>query len=70
LDLTVEVPALAPDTLSATADGEGSATIRVRVIAARERQLERYAADRVRMNAELTPSWMSRYCALDRAGAI
>ena len=39
LDLTVEVPALPPDTLGATAAGESSAAVRARVVAARERQL-------------------------------
>ncbi len=69
LDLTVDVPALPPDLLSATGAGEASAAIRARVVAARERQIARYAADPVRMNAELTPSLMSRYCGLDRPGA-
>jgi magnesium chelatase family protein len=69
LDLTVEVPALPPDALSATAAGEPSAAVRARVVAARERQRERYAADRVRANAELTPALMARHCTMDRAAA-
>ena len=68
LDLTVDVPALPPDLLTATANGESSASVRARVVAARERQRERYACDRVRTNAELTPGLMVRHCAIDRAG--
>ena len=65
LDLTVEVPALPPDVLVAGAPGESSADVRARVVAARERQCQRYARDGLRMNAELTPALMSRHCALD-----
>ncbi len=73
LDLTVEVPALPPDTLSAIAAGETSAAVRARVVSARERQRERYAAPPahtgVRTNAELTPALIARHCALDRPAA-
>jgi magnesium chelatase family protein len=69
LDLTVEVPALPPDSLSASPCGESSECVRARVVAARERQRERYAGDGVRMNAELTPSLMAKYCGVDAAGA-
>ena len=69
LDLTVDVPALPPDALSATGAGESSAAVRARVVAARERQRERYAADRVRANAELTPALMARHCTMDRAAS-
>jgi magnesium chelatase family protein len=43
--------------------------VRARVVAARERQRERYAADRVRANADLTPALMARHCTMDRAAA-
>jgi magnesium chelatase family protein len=69
LDLTVEVPALPPDSLSASPCGESSASVRARVVAARERQRARYADDGVRTNADLTPSLMAKYCAVDAAGA-
>ena len=55
LDLTVEVPALPPDTFAAPCTGERSAVVRVRVVAARGRQRARYGPDGVRTNAELTP---------------
>ncbi len=62
------MPALPPDLLGLTGAGEPSAPVRARVVVARERQQARYAADRVRMNAELTPALMTRYCALDKTG--
>ena len=68
LDLVVDVPALPPDVLTTDATGECSAGVRARVVAARQRQRERYAASRIRTNAELTPSLTAQYCYLDRAG--
>ena len=68
LDLTVDVPALPPDALGTTTAGESSSAVRARVVAARLRQRERYASDRIRTNAALTPALMAAYCALDRAG--
>lgn len=65
LDLTVEVPAVPPDALAATTDGETSRVVRARVVAARERQVARYAADGIRTNTELTPALMARTCTLD-----
>jgi magnesium chelatase family protein len=68
LDLTVDVPALQPAALSTTTAGESSAIVRVRVVAARDRQLERYVEDGIRTNTELTSAHMGRYCALDATG--
>jgi len=68
LDLTVDVPALPPTALSTADGGESSAIVRARVVAARDRQRERYAGDDIRTNAELTPAQMGRYCALDTNG--
>jgi magnesium chelatase family protein len=68
LDLTVEVPALPPDTLVDAPGGESSALVRTRVVSARARQAERYAAETIRTNAELAPAQMTRHCALGRAG--
>jgi magnesium chelatase family protein len=67
LDLSVEVPALPPDALTADATGEPSACVRARVIAARETQRLRYEGDGIRTNTDLTPSLLTRYCVLDRA---
>jgi magnesium chelatase family protein len=67
LDLTVEVPALPLDALSADAGGESSAAVRARVVAARGRQAARHAGDGVLTNAELTPALMAKYCAMDQS---
>jgi magnesium chelatase family protein len=68
LDLTVDVPALPPDLLGSGPTGEPSAAVRLRVVAARERQRIRGAADGISTNAALTPSLMARHCHLDTAG--
>jgi magnesium chelatase family protein len=67
LDLTVEVPALPLDTLSADAGGESSADVRARVVSARSRQAARYADDGIFTNSELTSALMSKHCAVDRS---
>jgi magnesium chelatase family protein len=67
LDMTVEVPALPPESLHDAGGGEPSAVVRERVIAARARQAERGAGG-FRINAELTPGLIARHCPLD-AGA-
>ncbi len=68
LDLTVDVPPVPLDLLSAHAGrGESSAEVRVRVVAARRRQTERYAAHGITTNAQLTPPLMAAYCGADRA---
>jgi magnesium chelatase family protein len=66
LDLTVEVPALPLDALTASAGGESSAEVRRRVVAARARQAERHAGDGIFTNAELTPALLTKCCATDR----
>jgi magnesium chelatase family protein len=68
LDLTVEVPALGPETLSEAAVGESSAEVRARVVPARERQRARYEDAGIRTNAELTPRLLASWCRLDRDG--
>jgi magnesium chelatase family protein len=44
---------------------ESSATIRSRVLAARDRQLHRYRQDGIHTNAQLKPRLLKRYCALE-----
>jgi magnesium chelatase family protein len=68
LDLSVEVPALPPQVLTADATGEPSAHVRARVIAAREIQRIRYADAGIGTNTDLTTALLARYCGLDRAG--
>lgn len=65
IDMTLEVPALSQHELQAAADGEASATVRARVIAARERQLARQG----KANAALAPGEIDAWCTPDEAGA-
>jgi magnesium chelatase family protein len=67
LDLTVDVAALPADVLGSTTQGESSATVRARVVAARERQRDRgHQTETVLLNAALTPALLAEHCALDR----
>src|SRR6185295_14083166 len=62
LDLQVEVPALTFEELSGTSDGETTASVRERVIAARNVQLRRG-----RLNAHLGPTDLRRRVRLSEA---
>ncbi len=65
IDLHVDVPRLHVDKLDSDAvEGEGSATIRARVEAARVRQSARFGARNV-INAEMNQKDLARYCVLD-----
>jgi len=68
IDLHVEVPALAPEELIQAPDGESSVTIRERVVAARGRQLVRFARSRIRSNAQMGPRLIRRHCLLPPEG--
>ena len=63
-DMVIEVPPVDPAGLLNKPDGESSAVIRARVLAARERQLARYAGSGITCNARLTGSMLRRYCPL------
>jgi magnesium chelatase family protein len=65
MDLTVEVPALPHEVLALRSCGESSNEVRARVVAARERQWQRYICQGFRTNAELTPALLLQHCALD-----
>ena len=61
IDLQVEVPAVPPDALAATPDGETSAAIALRVAAARDRALARQGCS----NAALSGDALDLHCALE-----
>ena len=65
-DLTVDVPRLPPELLGRSGDGEPSAAIRDRVIAARERQQARGRETSALTNASLSSAQLRRHCALDQ----
>jgi magnesium chelatase family protein len=64
IDLQVEVPAVKAGEIMGRREGESSATVAARVLAARKRALVRQACP----NAELTPAAIERHCALDDTG--
>ena len=65
IDVQIEVPAVAVDTLTRAADGEPSSVIRGRVRRARARMLERQA----RTNAKLVAAEVDVHCMLDSTSA-
>jgi magnesium chelatase family protein len=62
IDIHIDMPAVKYRELRADASGEGSEQIRARVIAARERQLQRYQGEKIYCNAQLSPRQIRRYC--------
>lgn len=65
-DLHLEVPLLDYEELSSSEVGEGSAVVRERVVAARERQLKRYRGEAgVTSNTMLPPRLVEQHCAID-----
>jgi magnesium chelatase family protein len=68
MDLTVEVPAVSPDMLDATAMGEPSSAVRARVVAARERQRDRCGPHGPYANAAMSPSLVMRHARPDAEG--
>ncbi len=69
IDIHVEVPRVQYEKLSTARQGEASASIRQRVAAAREIQVQRYAhTNRLRTNADMGPAEVRRFCQLDEPG--
>jgi magnesium chelatase family protein len=64
IDIHIEVPAVQYRELRAGAASEGSAEIRARVVAARERQLRRFASDHIFTNAQMHTRQIRTYCEL------
>ncbi len=64
IDLHVEVPSVKFREMQAARLGEGSAQIRARVIAARQRQRERFRPA-IACNARMGPRELRQHCALD-----
>ena len=63
-DMVIDVPPVAPSHLLSKPDGESSANIRARVVAARQRQLQRYAGTGILCNARLSGKALRKYCPL------
>jgi magnesium chelatase family protein len=70
IDMHLSVQRVDFEQLSSAAEGEPSAVVRQRVIAARKRQWRRFAEHpSVSSNAEMRASELRAYCELDQAGA-
>ena len=63
-DMVIEVPPVDPASLLGKPDGESSAAIRARVVAARQRQLARAAESGVSCNARLSGKKLRQFCPL------
>lgn len=69
IDLQIEVPPVPFDEMASPAGGrESSATIRKRVIQTREIQKERFQKEGMLVNAQMSPSLVRKYCALNADG--
>ena len=68
IDLLVEVPALRFHEAVSRADAECSASIRERVVRARERQLRRFKGKRIFANAQMGPREVKACCRADGEG--
>lgn len=66
IDIQIEVPRLTSSELMSTNDAEeDSASIRKRVVKARQMQTERYKNELILTNSELTTDLIKKYCKLD-----
>ena len=62
IDIQLEVPPLSYSELSDKKQGESSAVIRERVIAARKFASERFGEEKIRANSQMTPAHIRRFC--------
>ncbi len=66
IDIHVEAPRVDYEKLTGRGESETSAVVRRRVLAARERQARRFAGhERVRVNAEMGPAEVRKYCEVE-----
>lgn len=64
IDMIIDVKPLKPEELLSAPAGESSAVVRKRVIAARQRQLERYAGRKTTCNAMMSSKDIQDFCKL------
>src|SRR5690554_3964714 len=67
IDIHIEVPALKVEEITGEIQNgaENSATMRERVMAAHERQVERYSEEPFNFNSQLKGKKLKKYCLLD-----
>ena len=68
IDIHVEVPRVDYEKLADKRNVENSQTVRARVQAARERQLQRFSGTKLNCNAEMGPSEVRECCQTDASG--
>ncbi len=69
IDIHIEVPAVKYKELRAPASSEDSAAVRQRVIAARQRQLDRFQGERkIYANAQMMPKMIRKHCVISAEG--
>src|SRR5712692_4503498 len=68
IDIHVEVPRVDYEKLADKRNVENSQTVRARVQAARERQLQRFSGTKLTCNAEMGPSEVREFCQTDASG--
>lgn len=69
IDLHIEVTPVQYDELMSQKQGESSASIRARVIRARQRQEARFGqSTAIHCNAQMSAALIKKYCVLDKAG--
>jgi magnesium chelatase family protein len=67
-DIHIEVPRVNYEKLTADRLGETSDTVRSRVIAARDRQADRFIGTSLICNADMTAAHIREFCVVDEAG--
>ena len=69
IDIHIEVPTVKYKELRAPSSAEDSASVRQRVIAARNRQLERFQSEKkTYANAQMMPKMIRKHCAISTEG--
>lgn len=68
IDLHVNVPSVEYEAIRRKSTPESSAAVKARVDTARAIQKRRFAGTAIRCNAQMPPSLLSRFCALDAQG--
>src|SRR6267378_3032297 len=69
IDIHIEVPAVKYKELRAPSSSEDSAAVRARVIAGRQRQIERFKTEKTTYcNAQMAPKMIRKHCAINADG--
>lgn len=66
MDLHVEVPRVKLDQLQEHTGGENSVSLKEKVIKARDIQQRRFARSKIKLNSQMRPSDVRKYCSLDK----